>query len=78
MTLTVFTKVQDISRWLEPRIEGPPPPKDNPYVPIDIKFINDLCVPDVYGYLLKEINGLTIFTKCAGERMVQESLVWLI
>ena len=26
---------------MEPRIEGPPPPKDNPYVPIDIKFINE-------------------------------------
>ena len=67
VTLTVFTKVHDISRWMEPRIEGPPPPKDNPYVPIDIKFINELWVPDVYVYFLKEINVLTIFTKFAGQ-----------
>ena len=53
-------------RWLEPRIEGPPPPADNPYVPIDIKFINELWVPDVYVYFLKQINVLTIFTKFAG------------
>ena len=53
-------------RWLEPRIVGPPPPKDNPYVPIDIKFINELWVPDVYVYFLKEIDVLTIFTKFAG------------
>ena len=54
-------------RWLEPRIEGPPPPEDNPYVPIDIKFINELWVPDVYVYFLKQINVLTIFTKFAGK-----------
>jgi len=53
-------------RWLEPRIEGPPPPADNPYVPIDIKFINELWVPDVYVYFLKQINVLTIFTRFAG------------
>lgn len=53
-------------RWLEPRIEGPPPPADNPYVPIDIKFIDELWVPDAYVYFLKEINVLTIFTKFAG------------
>lgn len=40
--------------------------QDNPYVPIDIKFINELWVPDVYVYFLKEIEVLTIFTKFAG------------
>ncbi|XP_023343176.1 gamma-aminobutyric acid receptor subunit pi [Eurytemora carolleeae] len=53
-------------RWLEPRIIGPSNSSENPYVPIDIKFINELWVPDVYVYFLKQINILTIFTKFAG------------
>jgi hypothetical protein len=48
-------------RWLDPRIEGPLPPEDNPYVPIE--FINELWVADVYVYFLKQINVLTIFKK---------------
>ena len=51
---------------MEPRIEGPPPDPENPYVAIDIKFINELWVPDIYVYFLKQINVLTVFTKFAG------------
>ena len=56
-----------MKRWLEPRIEGPPADPDNPYVAVDIKFINDLWVPDIYVYFLKQINVLTVFTKFAGK-----------
>ena len=56
----------NITRWLEPRIEGPAPDPDNPYVAVDIKFINELWVPDIYVYFLKRINVLTVFTKFAG------------
>ena len=55
-----------LPRWLEPRIEGPAPDPDNPYVAVDIKFINELWVPDIYVYFLKRINVLTVFTKFAG------------
>ena len=33
---------------------------------VDIKFINELWVPDIYVYFLKRINVLTVFTKFAG------------
>ena len=33
---------------------------------MDIKFINELWVPDIYVYFLKRINVLTVFTKFAG------------
>ena len=60
------TKIS-FNRWLEPRIEGPLPPDENPYVPIDIKFINELWVPDVYVYFLKQIKFLKILKKLAGK-----------
>ena len=58
-------------RWLEPRIEGPAPDPENPYVAVDIKFINELWVPDIYVYFLKQINVLTVFTKFAGSKFVK-------
>ncbi len=48
-------------RWKEPRFFGPDPPEKNPYVPIDIGFVNNLWVPDVYIYHLKTIEVLNIF-----------------
>ena len=35
-------------------------------MPIDIKFINELWVPDIYIYFLKHIKELELFTKFAG------------
>ena len=72
-----FYSLSYLCRWLEPRIEGPPPPKDNPYVPIDIKFIDELWVPDVYVYFLKQINVLTIFTKFAGNSDLKR-MMWSV
>ena len=62
----VLFSCKSLPRWLEPRIEGPAPDPDNPYVAVDIKFINELWVPDIYVYFLKRINVLTVFTKFAG------------
>lgn len=56
-------------RWQEPRIIGPPPPEDNPYVPIDLGFIDFLWVPDIYIYHLKSIQVLNIFTQFAGKQI---------
>ena len=53
-------------RWQEKRFFGPDPPADNPYVPIDIGFVNNLWVPDVYIYHLKTIEVLNIFIPFAG------------
>ena len=53
-------------RWQEKRFFGPDPPVDNPYVPIDIGFVNNLWVPDVYIYHLKTIEVLNIFIPFAG------------
>lgn len=53
-------------RWQEYRIDGPDPPEDNPYVPIDIDFVKNLWVPDVYIYHLKTIEVLNIFIPFAG------------
>ena len=53
-------------RWQEPRVIGPPPPEDNPYVPIDLGFIDFLWVPDIYIYHLKSILVTRIFTQFAG------------
>lgn len=53
-------------RWQEPRVLGPPPPEDNPYVPIDLGLIDYLWVPDIYIYHLKTIQVLNIFTQFAG------------
>ena len=54
-------------RWQEPRIVGPDPPPDNPYVPIDIGFVKNLWVPDVYIYHLKQIEVLSIFIPFSGD-----------
>ena len=54
-------------RWQEPRFFGPDPPEKKPYVPIDIGFVNNLWVPDVYIYHLKTIEVLNIFIPFAGE-----------
>jgi hypothetical protein len=53
-------------RWQEPRIVGPDPPPDNPYVPIDIGFVKNLWVPDVYIYHLKKIEVLSVFIPFSG------------
>ena len=73
-----WSKEKLIFRWLEPRIIGPSNSTDNPYVPIDIKFINELWVPDVYVYFLKQINILTIFTKFAGNSIFFLSFMFTI
>ena len=66
---TSYSTVTTTYRWQEERFFGPDPPADNPYVPIDIGFVNNLWVPDVYIYHLKSIEVLDIFIPFAGESL---------
>lgn len=54
-------------RWEEPRLESDPNEEKDLYLPVDLSFFNELWVPDVYIYNLKEIHSYKIFTDFAGK-----------
>jgi len=53
-------------RWTEARLVSPEETEPNPYIPIDIDFVKNLWVPDIYIYHLKTIEVLNIFIPFAG------------
>ena len=55
-------------RWEEPRLLIPLN-RSSGYIAIDVSFFENLWVPDIYIYHLKEIRSYKIFTDFAGKKM---------
>ena len=60
-------------RWEEPRLIANS--SNEIYVPVDISFFDELWVPDVYIYHLKQIRRYKIFTDFAGLFVVNSSTI---
>ena len=66
VTLTMYFSV----KWDEPRIETNNTITEGQTVPIDIMFLNQLWVPNIFIYDLRAFTALNVLKKLAG--------VWII
>lgn len=66
VTLTMYFSV----KWEEPRIETNNTVSEDDWTPIDLQFMNQLWVPNVFIYDLRRFTALNVLKKLAG--------VWII
>ena len=67
VTFTMYLFV----KWMEARLQrnGTTPGSENQETPVDLKFLDKPCVPDVYFYDLKRLEDHMFLTKFAGENI---------
>ena len=63
VTLTMYFNV----KWNEPRIETNNTFIEGDMVPIDIQFLNQLWVPNIFIYDLRNFAALSVLKKLAGK-----------
>ena len=66
VTMTMYFSVQ----WDEPRIESNLTVAEGDWTPIDLQFLNNLWVPNIFIYDLRSFSAMSVLKKLAG--------VWIV
>ena len=72
VTLTMYFSVQ----WEEPRIVTNNTVEEGEWTPIDLQFLNNLWVPNIFIYDLRSFSAMSVLKKLAGVWIVEGKAIY--